>query len=65
MFSDVGDLRIQDINKCNSTHFYNVKHIIDKTQMTPYLDSIALELNYKSYGKENVNFDSNSKIFLL
>lgn len=61
LFSDVSDVRMQDINKCNSTYFYKVKYIVDKTQMTPYLDSTALELNYKIYGKENVNFNPNSK----
>ena len=30
--------------------------------MTPYLDSTALELNYRNYGKENVNYNPNSKI---
>ena len=62
LFDDIGDLRTQDINKCNSTYFYKVKYIVDKAEMTPYLDSIALERNYKSYGKENVNFNPNSKI---
>jgi len=62
MFNDIGDLKIQDINKCKSTYFYKVKYIVDKAQMTPFLDSIALELNYKNYGKENVNFNPNSKI---
>lgn len=61
LFSNVSDVRMQDINKCNSTYFYKVKYIVDKTQMTPYLDSTALELNYKIYGKENVNFHPNSK----
>lgn len=61
-YNDIGDLRIQDINKCNSTYFYKVKYIIDKVQTTPYLDSIALELNYKIYGKENVHFNPNLKI---
>ena len=62
MFNNIGDLKIQDINKCNSTYFYKVKYLVDKAQITPYLDSIALERNYKSYGKENVNFNPNSKI---
>jgi hypothetical protein len=62
LFDDIGDLRTQEINKCNSTYFYKVKYIVDKAQMTPYLDSIALELNCKHYGKENVNFNQNSKI---
>jgi len=62
LFNDIGELRIQDINKCNSTYFYKVKYIIDKAQMTPYLDSTALELNYKNYGKNNVSFNPNSKI---
>jgi hypothetical protein len=65
LFNDIGDLRTQDINKCNSSYFYKVKYIIDKAQMTPYLDSIALELNYKSYGKDNVSFNSNSKILQI
>ena len=62
LFDDIGDFKTQDINKCNSTYFYKVKYIVDKVQMTPYLDSTALELNYKDYGKENVNFNPNSKI---
>ncbi len=62
LYNDIGDLRMQDINKCNSTYFYKVKYIVDKVQTTPYLDSTALEFNYKSYGKENVHFNSNLKI---
>ncbi|MFD0975442.1 hypothetical protein [Salinimicrobium gaetbulicola] len=62
LYDEIGDLRIQDINKCNSTYFYKVKYIVDKAQMTPYLDSTALERNYKSYGKDNVSFNPNSKI---
>ena len=62
LFNDIGELRVQDINKCNSTYFYKVKYIVDKAQITPYMDSIALERNYKSYGKENVSFNPNSKI---
>jgi hypothetical protein len=65
LFNDIGDLRTQDINKCNSSYFYKVKYIIDKAQMTPYIDSIALELNYKSYGKDNVSFNPNSKILQI
>lgn len=61
-YDKIGDLRIQDIDKCNSTYFYKVKYVVDKVQMTPYLDSTALELNYKSYGKDNVSFNPNSKI---
>jgi hypothetical protein len=61
-FGNIGELKIQAQNKCRSTYFYKVKYIIDKAEMTPYLDSTALELNYKIYGKENVNFNSNSKI---
>tara|TARA_B100000949_G_scaffold227326_1_gene233605 strand:- start:580 stop:1185 length:606 start_codon:yes stop_codon:yes gene_type:complete len=62
IFNDIGELKVQEIDKCNSTYFYKVKYTIDKSQMTPYLDSIALDRNYKSYGKENVNFNPNSKI---
>ena len=65
LFNDIGNLRIQDINKCNSTYFYKVEYEVDKVQMTPYLDSIALEHNYKNYGKENVNFNPNSKILQI
>ncbi len=65
LFNDIGDLSMQEINKCNSTYFYKVKYIVDKAQMTPYLDSTALEHNYKSYGKENVNFNPNSKILQI
>ncbi len=62
IFNEIGDLKVQDINKCNSTYFYKVKYLVDKAQMTPYLDSTALERNYKSYGKENVYFNPNSNI---
>ena len=62
IFDKIGDLRIQDIDKCNSTYFYKVKYVIDKVQMTPYLDSTALERNYKNYGRNNVNFNPNSDI---
>ncbi|WP_136482346.1 hypothetical protein [Cognatitamlana onchidii] len=61
-YDDIGDFKIQPINKCNSTYFYKVKYIVDKVQMTPYLDSLALERNYKNYGKENVSFNSILKI---
>jgi hypothetical protein len=61
-FDNIGDLKIQDINKCKSTYFYKVTYIIDKSQMTPYLDSTALERNYKSYGEDNVSFNPYSKI---
>ena len=65
IFSDIGSLETQDLNKCNATYFYKVKYIVDKAQMTPYLDSIALERNHKNYGKENVNFNPNSKILQI
>ncbi|MGM1057538.1 MAG: hypothetical protein ACQEWG_16750 [Bacteroidota bacterium] len=61
-FDRIGDLRIQDIDKCNSTYFYKVKYVVDKVQMTPYIDSTALERNYKSYGRNNVRFNPNSEI---
>ena len=61
-YEKIGDLQIQDINKCNSTYFYKVKYVIDKVQITPYLDSTALELNYKTYGKDNVSFNPHSKM---
>lgn len=62
IYNDIGDLKIQDLNKCKSTYFYKVKFIVDKAQMTPYLDSIALQNNYKIFGKNNVHFDSKTKI---
>jgi len=65
IFDDIGSLKTQDINKCNSTYFYKVKYVVDKAEITPYLDSTALELNYKSYGKENVSFNPNSKILQI
>ena len=61
-YDEIGDLRIQDLDKCNSTYFYKVKYAIDKVQMTPYIDSTALERNYKSYGRDNVSLNPNSKI---
>jgi len=33
--------------------------------MTPYMDSTALKLNYKDYGKENVSFNPNSKFLQI
>jgi len=64
-FGVIGELKIQDRNKCLSTYFYKVKYLVDKVQMTPYLDSTALKLNYKSYGKKNVKFNPNSKILQI
>ena len=64
-YNDIGDLKIQDRNKCNSTIFYKVKYLLDKSEFTPYLDSTALELNYKEYGKENVSFLPNVKILQI
>lgn len=61
-FGKIGDLAIQDRKKCNSTYYYFVKYRVHKLELTPYLDSTALQLNYKEYGKENVYFNSNSKI---
>lgn len=64
-FSDIGELRIQDRSKCNSTYYYKVKYTVDKVQMTPYLDSIALKFNENEHGKENVDFNSNSKLLQI
>ena len=61
-FNDIGELRIQARNKCNSTYFYKVKYLLDKAQHTPFIDSTALALNYKNYGRKNVNFLPNIKI---
>jgi len=61
-YSDIGNLKVKSRSKCNSTYYYEVKFIVDRTEITPYLDSTALKLNYKEYGKENVNFNLNSKM---
>ncbi|MFZ2283796.1 MAG: hypothetical protein WAV86_07970 [Lutibacter sp.] len=61
-FGKIGDLALQDRKKCNSTYYYYVKYKVNKSEFTPYLDSTALQLNYKIYGKESVYFNSNSKI---
>lgn len=61
-YSDIGELAIQDRNKCNSFYYYKVTYKVTKAQMTPYLDSTALKLNQDKYGKKNVIFNSNSKI---
>ncbi len=41
--------------------YYIVKYGVHKSELTPHIDSIALRLNYKKYGKENVFFNPNSK----
>ncbi|MCT4697515.1 hypothetical protein, partial [Tenacibaculum haliotis] len=64
-YFNVGSIKIQDRNKCNSTYFYNTKYTVDKSEITPYIDSTALKLNYKEYGRENVNFNPNSKILQI
>ena len=64
-FSEIGDLHVQDRKKCNSSYYYKVKYIVDKTKMTPYMDSTALMLNYKDYGKQNVSFNTNSKFLQI
>tara|TARA_R110002033_G_C3791729_1_gene230381 strand:+ start:23 stop:646 length:624 start_codon:yes stop_codon:yes gene_type:complete len=61
-FNEIGELSVQERNKCNSTYYYKVKYIVDRSQHTPYLDSTALKLNQKKYGIEHVNFNPNSKI---
>ena len=61
-YFNVGSIKIQDRNKCNSTYFYHSKYTVDKSEITPYIDSTALKLNYKKYGREHVNFNPNSKI---
>lgn len=61
-FGKIGDLALQDRKKCNSTYYYYVKYKVNKSEFTPYLDSTALQLNYKIYGKESVYFNTNSKI---
>ena len=65
VYDDIGSLRIQEISKCNSTYFYKVEYVVDKAQITPYLDSIALERNFKRYGQKNVSFNPNSKILQI
>ena len=60
--SNIGELVVQNRNKCNTFNYYIVTYKVSKAQMTPYLDSTALALNQKEYGKENVFFNPNSKI---
>lgn len=60
--SQISGLNIQNEGKCNSYKYYKVDYVFDKSQMTPYLDSIALKRNEEKYGKKNVNFNPNSKI---
>jgi hypothetical protein len=62
LYSNIGDLHIQDNGKCNSYSYYKVTYRVRSSQMTPYLDSIALLRNEKKYGEENVTFLYNSKI---
>lgn len=64
-FGEIGELRIQERNKCNSIYYYKTKFTVDKIEFTPYLDETVLERNYKSYGKENVSFNSNSKMLQI
>lgn len=61
-YSDIGELTVQDRNKCNSYYYYKASYKVSKSQMTPYLDSTSLKLNENKYGKRNVTFNSNSKI---
>lgn len=61
-YNSIGELNFQERNKCNSTYYYKVKYIVDRTQTTPYLDSTALKRNQEKYGIEHVHFNSNLKI---
>jgi len=61
-YSNIGELDIEDRQKCNSYYYYKVTYKVTRAQMTPYLDSTALKRNHKEYGEENVIFNSNSKI---
>ncbi|WP_075342036.1 hypothetical protein [Tenacibaculum agarivorans] len=60
--SEISELKVNDEGKCESYRFYDVNYKVTKTTKTPYLDSTALKLNYKNYGKENVSFNSDTKI---
>ncbi len=60
-YSNIGELVIQDRDKCNSFYYYKVTYKVTEVQLTPYLDSTALKRNQKKYGKENVFFNSNIK----
>jgi len=64
-FSNIGELKILKEGKCNSHYFYKVRYKVKVAQITPYLDSTALEFNYSKYGKENVSFKDNSKILQI
>ncbi len=61
-YSDIGELDVKGNGKCHSYNYYDVTYLVTKSQMTPYIDSSALERNYKKYGKENVYFNKSSKI---
>lgn len=63
--SEISNLNILDKGKCNSFYYYKVNFISDKSQITPYLDSIALKLNEEKYGREHVSFNPNSKILQI
>lgn len=64
-YSNIGELKITKEGKCNSHYYYKVRYEVKVAQMTPYLDSNALEFNYTKYGKENVSFKDNSKILQI
>ena len=64
-YNDIGQLVVQKRDRCNSYYYYKVDYIVDELQNTPYLDSTALELNQRKYGKEHVNFNPNSKILQI
>ncbi len=63
--SKIRNLSMSDRLICNSTHYYKIKYDYTRTEITPYLDSIALSLNIQSYGKENVHFNEVSKVLTL
>ncbi len=61
-YSNIGELDVKREGKCRSYRYYDVTYLVTKSQMTPFIDSTALKLNYKEYGKENVYLNPSSKI---
>ncbi len=61
-YRDIGELKVLSNGKCGSYPYYNITYRVTKVRMTQYMDSTALALNYKNYGRENVTYNPNSKI---
>lgn len=70
VFGEISGLKVQNKKRCNSFNYYYYYYyyatfFVQEAWYAKYLDSTALEFYYQEYGKNNVNFNSNSKILTI